>query len=223
MAKAVSDKDKRRLKSLRSKQGRAMELYAITQYMNQHYGLDSMDYGEQAKNRSSSPSTKCATRAVRRTQQGTWRRTGHGIHGQGGQGQDVRAISRSIPSWKTTPSTPTTSFCRSVGTWATTSRSALRGHHRRGTGPLQPLRQRGRHIANLGDVYLSKIAGTPASTGARPRALSWPPAKAPDPHPGLPPRTPPGGILPPGPLAPPVFPWRGAPGKTGRSQVVRRK
>ncbi|SKA91459.1 bacterioferritin [Paucidesulfovibrio gracilis DSM 16080] len=31
-------------------QARAMELTAITQYMNQHYGLDDMDYGELAKN-----------------------------------------------------------------------------------------------------------------------------------------------------------------------------
>ena len=29
-------------------QARTMELFAITQYMNQHYGLDSMDYGELA-------------------------------------------------------------------------------------------------------------------------------------------------------------------------------
>jgi bacterioferritin len=29
-------------------QARAMELQAITQYMNQHYGLDDMDYGELA-------------------------------------------------------------------------------------------------------------------------------------------------------------------------------
>ena len=29
-------------------QARAMELFAITQYMNQHYGLDDMDYGELA-------------------------------------------------------------------------------------------------------------------------------------------------------------------------------
>ena len=28
---------------------RSMELHAITQYMNQHYGLDDMDYGELAK------------------------------------------------------------------------------------------------------------------------------------------------------------------------------
>ena len=29
---------------------RAMELYAIAQYMNQHYNLDGMDYGEMAAN-----------------------------------------------------------------------------------------------------------------------------------------------------------------------------
>lgn len=31
-------------------EARAMELHAIYQYMNQHYGLDDMDYGELAKN-----------------------------------------------------------------------------------------------------------------------------------------------------------------------------
>ena len=31
-------------------QARAMELQAIIQYMNQHYGLDDMDYGEMAAN-----------------------------------------------------------------------------------------------------------------------------------------------------------------------------
>ncbi|MFP4533673.1 MAG: ferritin-like domain-containing protein [Desulfobacterales bacterium] len=31
-------------------EAREMELYAISQYMNQHYNLDDMDYGELAKN-----------------------------------------------------------------------------------------------------------------------------------------------------------------------------
>ena len=31
-------------------EARSMELHAISQYMNQHYGLDDMDYGELAKN-----------------------------------------------------------------------------------------------------------------------------------------------------------------------------
>ncbi len=31
-------------------EARAMELHAISQYMNQHYGLDDMDYGELAMN-----------------------------------------------------------------------------------------------------------------------------------------------------------------------------
>lgn len=31
-------------------EAREMELYAISQYMNQHYGLDDMDYGDLARN-----------------------------------------------------------------------------------------------------------------------------------------------------------------------------
>jgi len=45
-----SDKDARRKKVIEVlNKARSMELQAITQYMNQHYGLDDMDYGELAK------------------------------------------------------------------------------------------------------------------------------------------------------------------------------
>ncbi|WP_290923473.1 ferritin-like domain-containing protein [Halodesulfovibrio sp.] len=45
-----SDKDARRKKVIEVlNKARSMELHAITQYMNQHYGLDDMDYGELAK------------------------------------------------------------------------------------------------------------------------------------------------------------------------------
>ena len=45
-----SDKDARRQKVIEVlNKARSMELHAITQYMNQHYGLDDMDYGELAK------------------------------------------------------------------------------------------------------------------------------------------------------------------------------
>ena len=53
MAKAAakSDKEQRREKVLEVlNQARAMELHAISQYMNQHYNLDDKDYGELAKN-----------------------------------------------------------------------------------------------------------------------------------------------------------------------------
>lgn len=45
------DKEARRQKVIEAlNAARAMELTAISQYMNQHYGLDDMDYGELAKN-----------------------------------------------------------------------------------------------------------------------------------------------------------------------------
>lgn len=45
----MADKDERRKKVIEAlNKARAMELQAISQYMNQHYGLDDMDYGELA-------------------------------------------------------------------------------------------------------------------------------------------------------------------------------
>ena len=51
MAKAAkSDREKRREKVIGVlNQARAMELHGISQYMNQHYDLDNMDYGELAR------------------------------------------------------------------------------------------------------------------------------------------------------------------------------
>ncbi|ADU61848.1 MAG: bacterioferritin [Pseudodesulfovibrio sp.] len=47
----AKDKESRRKKVIETlNKARAMELTAISQYMNQHYGLDNMDYGELAKN-----------------------------------------------------------------------------------------------------------------------------------------------------------------------------
>lgn len=47
----ATDREQRKAKVIEVlNKARAMELYAITQYMNQHYGLDSMDYGELAAN-----------------------------------------------------------------------------------------------------------------------------------------------------------------------------
>ncbi len=46
---AAADRQKRKNNVIKVlNQARAMELQAITQYMNQHYGLDDMDYGELA-------------------------------------------------------------------------------------------------------------------------------------------------------------------------------
>ena len=48
---AVESKVKRKAKVIEVlNKARAMELYAITQYMNQHYNLDNQDFGEMAAN-----------------------------------------------------------------------------------------------------------------------------------------------------------------------------
>src|SRR5512136_437384 len=47
MAQIVKDKRKEMVIEVLNK-ARAMELHCITQYMNQHYNLDDMDYGEMA-------------------------------------------------------------------------------------------------------------------------------------------------------------------------------
>ena len=49
MAKSTSETKKKKVIDVLNK-ARAMELQAIGQYMNQHYGLDDMDYGELAAN-----------------------------------------------------------------------------------------------------------------------------------------------------------------------------
>lgn len=48
MAKSTKDKKAKVIEVLNK--ARAMELQAISQYMNQHYGLDDMDFGELAAN-----------------------------------------------------------------------------------------------------------------------------------------------------------------------------
>lgn len=49
MVEMISDERKLRVVDILN-EGREMELHAITQYMNQHYNLDDMDFGELAKN-----------------------------------------------------------------------------------------------------------------------------------------------------------------------------
>ena len=51
---AQNTKEQRREKVIEVlNKARGMELQAITQYMNQHYNLDDMDYGDMARRSSS--------------------------------------------------------------------------------------------------------------------------------------------------------------------------
>jgi len=168
MAKAVSDKDARRAKVIEVlNKARAMELYAISQYMNQHYGLDSMDYGELAKNMK-----LIAIDEMRHAEQFAER-----IKELGGEpttdladkvikAQDVRTIFPFDTKLEDDTIDAYNQFlqiCRDMGDNVTVKLfEAIIDEEQAHFNHFDNV---GSHIANLGDVYLSKIAGTPASTG----------------------------------------------------------
>lgn len=169
MAKAAkSDKDKRREKVIGAlNKARGMELFAISQYMIQHYVLDDMDYGELAKN-----VKLIAIDEMRHAEQFAER-----VKELGGEptteipekvqrGQNVGQIfnfdanleDNTIDVYNQLLQT-----CRENGDSASAKlfetiidEEQVHFNHFDNVG---------NHIANLGEVYLSKIAGTPSSTG----------------------------------------------------------
>ncbi|MBG0775999.1 MAG: bacterioferritin [Desulfovibrionaceae bacterium] len=164
-----SPKEARRAKVIEVlNKARAMELYAITQYMNQHYGLDDMDYGELARDMK-----LIAIDEMRHAEQFAER-----IKELGGEpttdladtvkrGQDVRTIYPFDENLEDDTIDAYNQFlqvCRDNGDTVSVKlfetiideEQAHYNHFGNVAG----------HIASLGDTYLSKIAGTSASTGA---------------------------------------------------------
>lgn len=165
---ATSSKEVRRANVLAVlNQARSMELFAITQYMNQHYGLDDMDYGELAakvkliaidemrhaemfaeriKELGGDPTTE---------REGTLQR-----------GQDVHTIFPYDAELEDDTIDIYNQFllvCRDNGDSVSiklfeTIIEEEQAHH-------NYFDNVGNHIKSLGDTYLSKIAGTSASTG----------------------------------------------------------
>jgi bacterioferritin len=174
MAKAVSDKDTRREKVIEVlNKARSMELYAITQYMNQHYGLDSMDYGELAKNMK-----LIAIDEMRHAEQFAERIKELGGEPSTGftdkvvKAQDVRAIFPFDTKLEDDTIDAYNQFlqiCRDMGDNVTVKLfEAIIDEEQAHYNHFDNV---GGHIANLGDVYLSIIAGTPASTGGTPKGF----------------------------------------------------
>jgi bacterioferritin len=146
---------------------RAMELHAISQYMNQHYGLDDMDYGELAANMK-----LIAIDEMRHAEMFAER-----VKEMGGEpvaepaaktqrGQNVETIFPFDADLEGNTVDVYNGFllvCRENGDSVSVKifeqiideEQAHFNHFDNIAG----------HIKNLGNVYLSKIAGTPASTG----------------------------------------------------------
>lgn len=163
-----SDKDARRQKVIEVlNKARSMELHAITQYMNQHYGLDDMDYGELAKQ-----VKLIALDEMRHAEMFAER-----IKELGGEPtaelccpvERKQAVERIFP-FDTNQEDDTIEqynqfliVCRENGDSG--SQKIFETIIEEEQMHYNYFDSISNHIQKLGDVFLSKIAGTPASTG----------------------------------------------------------
>ena len=146
---------------------RAMELHAIHQYMNQHYSLDDMDYGELAANMKliaideMRHAENFAERIKELGGEPTTNKEGKVV-----TGQDVPAIYESDANQEDATIEAYSQFltvCKEQGD-IVTARLFERIIEEE-QAHLTYYENIGSHIAKLGDTYLAKIAGTPSTTG----------------------------------------------------------
>ncbi|MCM0756204.1 bacterioferritin [Desulfovibrio aminophilus] len=168
MAKTKTNREAQKAKVIEVlNKARAMELNAISQYMIQHYNLDDMDYGELAANMK-----RIAIDEMRHAEQFAER-----IKELGGEpvaqnpakvvkGQDVRKIYPFDSGLEDETIADYNAFlevCRTNGD--NISVKLFEAIIDEEQAHYNYFDNTAGHIKNLGDVYLSKIAGTSASTG----------------------------------------------------------
>jgi len=164
----MSDKQERREKVIEVlNKARAMELHAITQYMNQHYALDDMDYGELAKNMKliAIDEMRHAEDFAERIKELGGEPTTENP-GKVQKGQDVQDIFPFDADLEDNTIDAYNKFllvCRENGD--TISAKLFEEIIDEEQAHFNHFDNVGGHINRLGDVYLSKIAGTSASTG----------------------------------------------------------
>jgi bacterioferritin len=170
-----SDKEARRKKVIDIlNEARAMELQAINQYMNQHYGLDDMDYGEMAGNMK-----LIAIDEMRHAEQFAER-----IKELGGEptsnyknkverGQEVGVIFDFDAELEDDTIDVYNRFlqeCRENGDSVTAKMfEQIIDEEQEHYNYFDSIAG---HIKDLGPSYLSRIAGTPSSTGLQPQGYA---------------------------------------------------
>ena len=134
---------------------RAMELFAIHQYMNQHYNLDDMDYGELAAN------MKLIERIKELGGEPTTQKDGKIV-----TGQEVTAIYEADANQEEATIEAYSGFlaiCKDAGDIV--SARLFERIIDEEQAHLTYYDNIDGHIKKLGDTYLAKIAGTPSTTG----------------------------------------------------------
>ncbi|RXF77159.1 ferritin-like domain-containing protein [Nitratidesulfovibrio sp. SRB-5] len=167
-AAAPSPREARKAKVIEVlNRARAMELNAITQYMNQHYGLDNMDYGALAADMKliaideMRHAEMFAERIKELGGEPTTEREGDLV-----KGQDVQTIFPYDAGLEDDTIDAYNQFlqvCRENGD--SISMKLFETIIEEEQVHFNHFDNVGEHLKNLGDTYLSKIAGTSASTG----------------------------------------------------------
>jgi bacterioferritin len=166
MAKSTRENKKKKVIDALNK-ARAMELQAIAQYMNQHYGLDDMDYGELAANMK-----LIAIDEMRHAEQFAER-----IKELGGEptvdpleksqkGQEVEKIfpfDANLESHTVDVYNDLLIVCRDNGD--SLSMKLFESIIDEEQSHFNYFDNIAEHIKKMGDTYLARIAGTPSSTG----------------------------------------------------------
>lgn len=164
----MAEKDSRKTKVIETlNKARGMELFAISQYMNQHYNLDDADYGELAKNMK-----LIAIDEMRHAEMFAERIKELGGEpvtsspGKVSKGQDVKAVYPFDAKLEDDTIEQYNAFldvCRKMGD--SISAKLFEAIIDEEQAHMSYFDNVDNHIKKLGDTYLSKIAGTPSSTG----------------------------------------------------------
>ncbi len=175
----ANSRDARRAKVLEVlNKARSMELYAISQYMNQHYNLDDMDYGELAANMKliAIDEMRHAEMFAERIKELDGEPTSE-RDGKMQLRQDVRVVFPFDSGLEIDTIDAYNQFllvCRENGD--NISAQLLETIIVEEQTHQSYFDNVANHIKNLGDTYLSKIAGTPSETGGTTKGFVIAPA-----------------------------------------------
>lgn len=174
---ATASRESRKAKVLEVlNKARAMELHAIGQYMNQHYNLDDKDYGQMAANMK-----LIAIDEMRHAEMFAERIKELGgepvsqAEGKVTKGQDVRAIFPFDADLEDNTIDAYNQFlqiCRDNGD--NISMNLFQSIIDEEQIHYNHFDNVAGHIKDLGDSYLSRIAGTPSSTGGTTKGFALP-------------------------------------------------
>jgi len=171
----VSKKEKRKQKVIEVlNKARSMEIQAIHQYMNQHYNLDDMDYGEMAANIKliALDEMRHAEAFAERVKELGGEPTTE-PHGLVEKGQAVEKVFKFDADQEDDAIDAYNQFllvCRENGD--SISMKLFEEIIDDEQAHFNYFDSVDGHIEKLGDVYLSKIAGTPSSTGLQPQGFA---------------------------------------------------